>query len=207
MASNTKNIIEEVVTILSKLPAFGPRSARRVVLHLLKNKDSIEAITEGLINLKNQTEECKTCHNIVSHGSCEICTNESRDATKLCILAEVDDMWNFEKVKTYNGLYHILGGSLSAISGTTPEKLNLQSLFERLRQGNFEEIIFANNLSPDGATTAFYIIEEIESLKRAGFVLKDIKITELANGIPIGASLEYMDEGTIKAAFNLRRSI
>ena len=202
-----KNVIEEAILVLSKLPSFGPRSARRIVLHLLKNKEKVQTIIEALNNLKNQTGECKTCHNIISNEECKICANPLRDSTKLCILAEVDDMWNFEKAKTFNGLYHILGGSLSAISGVTPDKLTFQSLFERLKTGNFEEVIFANNLSPEGATTAFYIIEEIESLKRDGFISNDIKITELANGIPIGASLEYMDEGTIKAAFTSRKEI
>jgi recombination protein RecR len=104
-------------------------------------------------------------------------------------------------------VYHCLGGSLSAVAGITPENLNLQSLFSRLSQGNFEEIIFANNLSVEGATTTFYILEEINQLKLAGVLKSDIKITELANGIPVGGSLEFMDEGTIKASFNSRKNI
>lgn len=203
-----KSVIEEAVFLFSKLPSFGPRSAKRVILFLLKNKEKIHNLSEALSDLKHNTFECKTCHNITcNEEGCEICINPIRDPSKLCILAEVDDMWNLERTGTFNGMYHILGGNLSAISGITPEKLNFQSLFERLKTGAFKEIIFANNFSPEGATTSFYIIEEIEALKKSGHVLCDIKITELANGIPIGANLEYMDEGTIRLAFESRKNI
>ena len=122
-------------------------------------------------------------------------------------MEEVDDLWNFEKSGIFNGIYHCLGGSLSAIAGVTAEDLNIQSLFSRLATEQFDEIIFANNLSIEGATTTFYILEEIYELKEKGNLRQDLKITELANGIPVGGSLEFMDEGTIKASFNSRKTI
>jgi recombination protein RecR len=150
---------------------------------------------------------CRECHNLSSFEICEICSNQSREHSKICVVSEVDDIWSIEKSSIFKGVYHCLGGSLSAVAGITPEKLNLASFFHRLESGKFDEIIFANNLSIEGATTVFYIIEEVENLKSRGILKEDIKITELANGIPIGASLEYMDEGTIKVAFNSRKSV
>jgi recombination protein RecR len=200
--------IEKAIRYFSKLPGFGPRSAKRVVLYFLKNKDTvINGFIDILKILEEKTTECQICHNITTEETCEICINSKRDNKVLCVVEEVDDLWNFEKSSVFNGLYHCLGGSLSAIEGITPEKLNIQSLRERLERGNFEEIIFANNLSVQGATTTFYIMEEIREMQQEGKLATDLKITELANGIPIGSSLEYIDEGTIKASFNLRRSI
>lgn len=197
--------IEKAIKYFSKLPGFGPRSARKIVLYFLKNKELIKSFVHNLHELETEVKICKVCHNISSFEICEICTNEKRERKKLCIVSEVDDIWNLEKTGIFDGIYHCLGGSLSAISGITPEKLNLSTLFNRLTIDDFEEIIFANNLSIEGATTVFYIIDEIKTLQSNGILKQDLKITELANGIPVGASLEYMDEGTIKIAFNSRK--
>jgi recombination protein RecR len=199
--------IEKAMRYFSKLPGFGPRSARRIILHFLKNKEIIKLFVENLHTLERDVKVCNICFNISSFEICEICTDERRERLKLCIVSEVDDLWSIEKSNTYKGLYHCLGGSLSAVSGITPEKLKLNSLFERLVKNDFEEIIFANNLSIEGATTVFYIIDEVENLKLQGAIRKDLKITELANGIPLGASLEFMDEGTIKLAFSARKLV
>lgn len=199
--------IEKAIKLFSKLPSFGPRSAKRVVLYFIKNKNIIQNFVETLNELEKELQVCEKCHNICTTKICDICANEKRDQTKLCVVCEVDDLWHFEKSNIFSGLYHCLGGNLSAVSGITPEKLNIQSLFNRLINEDFQEIIFTNNLSPEGATTTFYILDEIAHLKSQGLVREDLKITELANGIPIGATIEYMDEGTIKAAFDARRNI
>lgn len=199
-------LIESAIRYFAKLPGFGPRSARKTMLYFLKNKDLIEDFVANLNQIKNQIKLCVECNNISIQETCDICLNPNREKNKICVVCDVDDIWSIEKSGTFKGLYHSLGGNLSAISGITPDKLNLQSLFSRLASNQFDEIIFANNTSIEGATTVFYIIDEIEKLQAQG-TLKEIKITELANGIPLGASLEYMDEGTIEAAFNSRKSI
>jgi recombination protein RecR len=199
--------ITKAIRYFSKLPGFGPRSAKKVVLHFLKNGHIIKEFIQNLQELQEQVKVCKECHNLSTFEVCEICSSHNREHSKICIVSEVDDIWSIEKSGIFKGVYHCLGGSLSAVSGITPEKLNLASLFHRLESGKFDEVIFANNLSVEGATTVFYIIDEIESLKSKGVLPEDIKITELANGIPIGASLEYMDEGTIKVAFNSRKTL
>lgn len=201
-------LIEKTIKYFSKLPGFGPRAARRLVLYFLKNKDTvIGGFVEVLKLIEEKIKFCPKCHNITASNVCDICSNDKRNKTSLCIVSEVDDLWNFEKLNIFNGVYHCLGGSLSAISGITPEKLNIQSLLARLQKDVFEEIIFANNLSVEGATTTFYILEEIYNMQKAGLIGSNIKITELANGIPIGSSLEYMDEKTIKIAFDYRKDI
>ena len=199
--------IEKAIRYFSKLPGFGPRSAKKIVLHFLKNKQIIKDFTQNLKELEENVMTCKECHNLSTFEICEICSNQNREHSKICIVSEVDDIWSIEKSGIFKGIYHCLGGSLSAVAGITPEKLNLASFFRRLESGKFDEIIFANNLSIEGATTVFYIMDEVESLKSRGFLKADIKVTELANGIPIGASLEYMDEGTIKVAFNSRKTL
>ncbi len=203
---NKDAIIENAIKYFSKLPGFGPRSARRTILYFLKNKDVVRHIIDNLEEIEEKVGLCEVCFNIATLNKCDICLDESRDKSKICIVAEVDDIWNIEKSGIFNGLYHALGGSLSAVSNITPDKLTFNSLFSRFSSCNFEEIIFANNLSVEGATTVFYIMDEIKKLQNNG-AMKDIKITELANGIPMGASLEYMDEGTIEVAFKARKSI
>jgi recombination protein RecR len=203
---NKDIIIENAIKYFSKLPGFGPRSARRTILYFLKNKDVVRHIIDNLEEIEEKVGLCEVCFNISTLNKCDICLDESRDKSKICIVAEVDDIWNIEKSGIFNGLYHALGGSLSAVSNITPDKLTFNSLFSRFASCNFEEIIFANNLSVEGATTVFYIMDEIKKLQNNG-AMKYIKITELANGIPMGASLEYMDEGTIEVAFKARKSI
>jgi recombination protein RecR len=200
------HLIEEAIKYFSKLPGFGPRSAKKTLLFFLKNKDLIEKFTHNLIELQNTIQLCEICHNICTSNICDICTSHTRNKKQLCVVCEVDDIWNIEKSTIFKGVYHCLGGNLSAISGITPEKLTIQSLLNRIIDEKFEEIIFANNLSIEGATTVFYIIDEIEKLQNQGKI-NNIKITELANGIPLGGNLEYMDEGTIEVAFKARRGI
>jgi recombination protein RecR len=199
--------IENAIKKFSKLPGFGPRSARKIILHFLKNKNIISEFIANLQELEREVKVCLECHNLSTFEVCEICSNENRERNKLCIVCDVDDIWSIEKSATFKGIYHSLGGSLSAVAGITPEKLNLASLFNRLTKNDFDEVIFANNLSVEGATTVFYIIDEIESLKSQGIIKESLIITELANGIPIGASLEYMDEGTLKVAFSSRKTL
>ena len=200
-------LIESTIKYFSKLPGFGPRSAKKTVLFFLKNKDFIQNFITNLTELEQKIKLCEVCFNASTTNKCNICLDENRDKSKICVVSDIDDIWNIEKSLTFKGVYHSLCGNLSAVSGVTPDKLTIQSFLSRLSAGEFSEVIFANNLSIDGATTVFYIIDEIEKLQTQGIIKQDLMITELANGIPIGANLEYMDEGTIEVAFKGRREI
>lgn len=191
------NEIETLIQLISKLPGLGPRSARRATLHLIKNKNklmlplanALEATAQAIVT-------CATCGNLDTESPCKICTSERRDTKTICIVEEVADLWAMERSGMYNGLYHVLGGVLSAIDGVTAADLNLGNLRQRCEQA--EEIIIATNATALGQTTAHYITEILEGLP--------LKITRLAQGIPIGGELDYLDDGTLGTALKLRQN-
>jgi recombination protein RecR len=190
---NLNNLIKK----FSKLPGLGPRSARRFVLHLLQNKDTLmSSLIDEMTLVKNQTKKCNICGNLDLTEICSICTDLKRDGKLLCIVEDVSDIWALERNNIFNGKYHILGGVLSAILGKTPSDLNIESLVERVKSGNIEEVIIAINPTIDGITTSYYLSEILQEF--------DVKISKLANGIPIGSELDYLDEGTINIAFKAR---
>jgi recombination protein RecR len=190
---NLNNLIKKI----SKLPTFGPRSARRFVLHLLQNKDTLmQSLIEEMTLVKEQTKNCKICGNLDISDICSICNDPKRNDKIICIVEDVSDIWALEKNKIFNGKYHILGGVLSAMLGKTPADLNIESLIERVKNGNIEEIIIAINPTIEGVTTSYYLSEILQEF--------NVKISKLANGIPIGSELDYLDEGTINIAFKAR---
>lgn len=190
---NINNLIKKI----SKLPSFGPRSARRFILHLLQNKDTVmESLINEMIEVKNKTRHCKICGNFDISEICSICSDPKRNDKIICVVEEVSDIWALEKSNIFNDKYHVLGGVLSAILGKTPEDLNINSLIERVKNNNIEEIIIAINPTIDGITTSYYLSEILQEF--------NVKISKLANGIPIGSELDYLDEGTINIAFKAR---
>ena len=192
---NLNNLIKKI----SKLPTFGPRSARRFILHLLQNKDStMDSLINDMILVKNQTKNCNICGNLDIIKTCSICTDTKRDNKLICVVEDVSDVWALEKNKIFNGKYHVLGGVLSAILGKTQEDLNINSLIERVEAGGVEEVIIAINTTIDGVTTSYYLSEVLQEF--------GVKISKLANGIPIGSELDYLDEGTINIAFKARKN-
>ncbi len=194
-----QNKIEKLVYILSKLPGLGNRSAKRIVLHLMKYKDNLMLpLSDALLDTANAIENCKICGNLDEGDTCKICASPSRSQTSICIVENVADLWALEKINVYQGLYHILGGTLSAYHERTPSEVNIDRLIERIEQSKTEEVIIATNATLDGQTTAFYITEKLRAFP-------NIKVSRLASGIPIGGELDYLDEGTITAAFNLRQ--
>lgn len=194
-----QNKIEKLVYILSKLPGLGNRSAKRIVLHLMKYKDNLMLpLSDALLDTANAIENCKICGNLDEGDTCKICSSPSRSQTSICIVENVADLWALEKINVYQGLYHILGGTLSAYHERTPSEVNIDRLIERIEQSKIEEVIIATNATLDGQTTAFYITEKLRAFP-------NIKVSRLASGIPIGGELDYLDEGTITAAFNLRQ--
>ena len=190
------NEIDSLIQLISKLPGLGPRSARRAALHLIKNKHNLMIpLANTMISTAENIVTCEICGNVDTKSPCNICTDHKRDQKTLCIVEEVADLWAMERGNNYKGLYHVLGGVLSAIDGVTANDLNLKNL--RQRAENIEEVIIATNATTLGQTTAHYIIELLEGLP--------LKATRLAQGIPIGGELDYLDDGTLGAALKLRQ--
>lgn len=195
-----KNSIEKLIKIIAKLPALGTRSSRRIVLHLLKKKEtSLPALISALQEVADNIKKCPICGNYDTDEPCAICQDEARDADVLCVVQDVSDLWAMERAGTYRGQYHVLGGILSAIEGITPEDLNIEPLFARLQKSIVKEIILALPATIDGQITVHYLLSRLKEYP--------IKITTLAQGIPVGGELDYMDDGTIQLAFNARKEL
>lgn len=187
--------IDSLIKLLAKLPGLGPRSARRAALHLIKNKHALMLpLSEALAQTAESIIPCRSCGNLDTLSPCHICADARRDASVICVVEEVADLWAIERGKSYNGLYHVLGGSLSAIDGVTPTDLSLDSL--SVRAARASEIIIATNATASGQATAFYITEMLKGM--------GLKISRLAQGIPHGGELDYLDDGTLGAAFRER---
>lgn len=194
----SQGLIEKISKNLSKLPTLGPRAARRMILQLCNNKDKqLASLIESLNDLQQKIHNCKICHNIDEGEKCNICLNVKRNKEIMCVVEEVSDLWAIERSGNYSGLYHVLGGKLSAVYGTGIEDLNIESLHKRLKDGEVKEAIIATSATIDGQTTAHFLTEDLKDFK--------LKITHLAHGIPIGSELDYLDEGTIDIAFKTRR--
>lgn len=194
-----KSALDDLIGQIAKLPGLGPRSARRIVLHMLQKKDDVmPSLAALLLNCAEEIIECVNCHNLDTEKTCGICANDSRDNSILCIVESVGDLWALERNRAFRGLYHVLGGCLDIVKGVTPDKLKIESLMQRLDAATVQEVIIALPSTLEGQTTAFYICDLLKE--------KGIKISRLAHGIPIGADLDYMDEGTIAHAINTRQS-
>lgn len=195
--------INEIIAKFAKNQGMTRRSATKFIFSLIRNKEKIREIAEMLASIQNDVCLCKKCGNIAFEELCEICQNEKREHSTVCIVEDFEDVSNLEKGLWYNGIYHVLGGLLSAQKGMMPETLNTKSLFERISQGEVAEIIFASTSSFEWRATMYYLTEEIKKIPNGG----KIGITEFAHGLPIGSSFEYMDEGTLQIAYQTRRAI
>jgi recombination protein RecR len=191
--------IERLIQLLAKLPGLGPRSARRVALDLLKKREILmEPLALALTDAARAIKTCEICGNLDTTSPCALCCDSRRDARVLCVVEDVADLWALERAGVFKGRYHVLGGALSALDGITPERLNVGSLIDRAKQG-VEEIILAMNATVEGQTTAHYLLDALAET--------NIKVTRLAHGVPVGGELDYLDEGTLSAAFKARRSL
>ncbi len=191
--------IDHLIQLMAKLPGFGPRSARRAVLHLVKKRDVLLApLADSLLNVASRVGECAVCGNLSTADKCDICTDPRRANGQICVIEDVSDLWAMERSNMYRGAYHILGGVLSALDHIGPEELRIPLLLERV-QGGITEVILALNATIDGQTTAHYIADQLQE--------SGLLITTLAQGIPIGGELDYLDDGTINEAFRARRSL
>ena len=190
--------IEKLIKLVAKLPSLGTRSARRIVLQMLKKKETlmlplIEAMSQVAENIKT----CEICGSYDTTSPCSICASPVREPHTLCVVQDVADLWAMERVSFFKGRYHVLGGILSALDGIAPEDLNIDALAERIAKEGITEVILALPATVDGQITSHYLVSR---LKDSG-----AKITTLAQGIPMGAELDYMDEGTIQLALNSRK--
>ncbi len=192
------NEIERLIYIFSKLPGLGQRSARRIVLHLLQDKEiRLKNLIDGLALVNSRVVKCRICGNIDSYSICGICSSTTRDASLLAIVETVAELWAIERSGMFKGRYHVLGSALSASAYATTEHLRLTQLLNRCESEQIQEIIIATNATLEGQTTAYFITEY--------FKPHNIKISKLASGVPIGGELEYLDEGTLSAAISLRQ--
>ena len=190
--------LDQLTKHLAKLPGLGPRSARRMVLHLLKRRDSamlplIDAMTRAAQDVK----ACTTCGNLGGSDPCEICRDVGRDRGVICVVEDVADLWALERSHAFRGLYHVLGGTLSALEGIRPADLRIEKLLERINDNETREIILALNATVEGQATAHYVAEQLLSTGVAG--------SRLAHGLPVGGELDYLDDGTLAAALQARR--
>jgi recombination protein RecR len=190
--------IERLVQLLAKLPGLGPRSARRAALALLKKRESLlEPLAAAMTNAAKTIKTCSTCGNLDTANPCVLCCDTRRDPSVICVVEDVGDLWALERAAVFRGRYHVLGGALSALDGVTPERLNLSGLLARARQSGVGEVILAMNATVEGQSTAHYLMDILEPLK--------LKVSRLALGVPVGGELDYLDEGTLSAAFKARR--
>ena len=193
--------IDKLINDISKLPGIGRRSAQRIALFLLKNKDkNLSPLIESLNLSYDKIIECEDCGNIDMRNPCSICSSTSRDKLSICVVEDVSDLWTFEKVGFYRGLYHVLGGSLSAIQGIGTDELRLQNFISRVEKNKVKEVILALSTTMEGQTTSFVIADKLEKLD-------DLNVTRLAQGIPMGGEVHYLDENTLNTAFQSRKKI
>jgi recombination protein RecR len=191
--------IERLIQLLAKLPGLGPRSARRAALALLKRREALlEPLAIAMRDAAAAIRSCEICGNLDTASPCSLCRDPRRDSHVLCVVEDVADLWALERASVFRGRYHVLGGALSALDGVTPEKLNLSTLLDRVK-GGVEEVILAMNATVEGQTTAHYLVDALQP--------SGVKVTRLAHGVPVGGELDYLDEGTLSAAFKARRSL
>jgi recombination protein RecR len=190
--------IETLIGLLAKLPGMGPRSARRAALRMLQQPDSrMLPLAVALAEAARAVRPCSRCGNLDSRDPCSICTDSQRDGSVICVVEGVGDLWALERASVHRGLYHVLGGTLSALGGIGPEDLNLAPLLERIREGGVAEVVLALPATVDGATTAHWLTDRLKPLS--------VAVTRVGQGVPMGGALDVLDDGTLAAALRARR--
>lgn len=198
--TQTPRDIETLIDLMARLPGLGPRSARRAVLAMLKKREALMApLAQALANVALSARDCQICGNIGTADICAICADDARATGEICVVENVADLWAMERSRAFKGRYHILGGTLSALDGVGPDELRIPILAERITSERITEVILALNATVDGQTTAHYIADALAP--------SAVKITSLAQGVPIGGELDYLDDGTIGTALRARRGI
>lgn len=191
--------VDRLIELLAKLPGLGPRSARRAALTMIKKRRILlEPLAAAMAEVSATVRECVECGNIATSDLCDICTSEKRDPALLCVVEDVADLWAMERAGVFSGRYHVLGGVLSALDGVGPEELRIPRLESRAERG-VREVILALGATVDGQTTAHYIADRLEG--------RGMTVTTLAQGVPVGGELDFLDDGTIGAALRARKAL
>ena len=193
--------IEELIKLISRLPGLGPKSAKRIVLKLINNRDELtKPMAKALAEVYSGVSRCKNCGSLKSNSlGCNNCERIKNKFNKICIVENISDQWTIQNSNIYQGYYHILGGTISSSNGTSKQDLLLESLINRINKEKIEEVILATSATVEGQTTAFYIQNSLKDTK--------VKISKLAQGLPIGGEIESLDDGTLVSAFKNRKEI
>lgn len=192
--------IQALIALMARLPGLGPRSARRIVLQLVRRRSQqMVQLSQLLDRVAQNSRECVVCGNITDRDECSICTDPARATGEICVVQDVADLWALERGRAFRGRYHVLGGTLSALDDVGPEDLGIPTLLARIDDESITEVILALNATVDGQTTAHYIADALER--------SPVTVTGLAQGVPIGGELDYLDDGTITAALRARRRL
>ena len=190
--------IERLIQLLAKLPGLGPRSARRAALHLIKHREKLLVpLATAVADARDKVTVCASCGNVDTIDPCTLCVDPRRDRSIICVVEDVGDLWALERAGAWPGLYHVLGGTLSAIEGVRPEDLAIAQLVERITGAGIKEVVLALNATVEGQTTVHYIMERLKGL--------GVVTSRLAHGVPVGGELDYLDEGTLTQAMRARR--
>ena len=196
---NSTRDIDALIDMMARLPGLGPRSARRAVLHMIRKRALLLTPLADLMQTVAATaRECMTCGNIGTMETCDICASPKRANGQICVVEDVADLWAMERGQAFKGRYHVLGGTLSALDQIGPETLRIPKLVDRIETEEITEVILALNATVDGQTTAHYIADQLDGR---------VTLTSLAQGVPIGGELDYLDDGTISAALSARKSL
>ena len=196
--SSTKDI-DALIDLMAKMPGLGPRSARRAVLHLIRKRALLLTPLADIMQVMADTaRECLNCGNVGTTDVCDLCTSNERANGEICVVESVADLWAMERSNVFKGRYHVLGGTLSALDAVGPQELRIPRLLDRVETEEVTEVILALNATIDGQTTAHYIADQLEGR---------VTLTSLAQGVPIGGELDYLDDGTISAALKARKAI
>ena len=196
--SNGTDDLDNLIALMAKLPGLGPRSARRAVLHLIKKRSLVLLpLADAMHRVGSTVRECLTCGNIATADTCDICQSDKRAIGQICVVEDVADLWAMERSGVFKGRYHVLGGTLSALDAIGPDELRIPKLIDRIRDETITEVILALGATIDGQTTAHYIADQ----------LPGVVVTSLAQGVPVGGELDYLDDGTITAALNARKAL
>jgi len=192
--------IEQLIELMARLPGLGPRSARRAVLHLVGRRETLMTpLAQTMQRAAEHIRACGSCGNLDAEDPCAVCRDPRRDASVLCVVESVADLWAMERAGAFRGRYHVLGGTLSALDGVGPEELRVAELLERAGQADVREVILALNATVDGQTTAHYLTERLADT--------GVTVSRLSHGIPIGGELDYLDDGTLAMALSARRPV
>ncbi len=193
--------LQALTALLARLPGLGPRSARRILLHLMQHRETLmRPLADSLARVADSLVECGRCGNLDIENPCRICRDPRRDSSLLCVVADVADLWALERGHLFPGRYHVLGGLLSALDGVGPEQLRVGALLARLGDDpGIGEVVLAMNATLEGQTTAHFVAEALEGAH--------VRVTQLAHGVPVGGELGYLDEGTLAQALKPRRPL